>query len=65
MQGVELRHALVIEIDHLGIEDGSTLDECGLLDDARIAAGPVGPVHRVEAHPPVADMDLQPITVVL
>jgi len=58
MQGVELRHALAIETDHLGIEDGSALDARRFLDDARIAVGPIGPVHRIEAHPPVADMDL-------
>ena len=63
MQGVELRHALAIETDHLGIEDGSALDARRFLDDARIAVGPVGTIHRIEAHPPVADMDLQPIAV--
>ena len=39
MQGVELRHALAIETDHLGIEDGSALDARRFLDDARIAVG--------------------------
>src|SRR3974377_2407037 len=48
MQGIELRHALVIETDYLGIENGSALDARRLFDDARVAVGPIGPVHRVE-----------------
>src|SRR3974390_220413 len=39
MQGIELRHALVIETDHLGIENGNALDARRLLDDARVAVG--------------------------
>src|SRR6516225_6939670 len=65
MQGIKLRHALVIETDHLGIKDGSALDARRFLDDARIAIGPIGPVHRIEPHQPVADIDLQPITIML
>ena len=60
MQGIELRHVLVIETDHLAIKDGSALDARGLLDDARVAVSPIGPVHRIEPHPPIADVDLQP-----
>ena len=65
MQGIELRHALVIEIDHLGVKNGSALDARRFLDDAGIAVAPVSTVHRVEPHPPIADMDLQPIAVML
>ena len=55
-QGIELRHAFVIEADHLGIENGNALDARRFLDDARVAVSPVGPVHRIETHPPIADM---------
>ena len=65
MQGIELRHAFVIETDHLGIENGNALDARRFLDDARVAVSPVGPVHRIETHPPIAEMDLQPIAVML
>jgi len=64
MQGVELRHTLVIETDHLGIENGRLLDARSFLNEM-VAVGPVGTVHRVKPHPPVADMDLQPIAIVL
>ena len=65
MQGIELRHTPVIETDHLGIKDGSTLDARSFLDNARITVRPIAAIHRVESHPPVADMDLQPIAVML
>ena len=53
------------QADDLGVEDGGAFDPRRFLDDARIALGPVGGVHGVEPHPPVADVDLQPIAVVL
>ena len=65
MQGIELRHTPVIETDHLGIKDGSTLAARSFLDNARITVRPIAAIHRVESHPPVADMDLQPIAVML
>ena len=65
VQGVEIGNALRRQADHFGVEDGGALDPRDFLDDARVALGPVGGVHGVEAHPPVADVDLQPIAVVL
>ena len=49
----------------LGINDGAAFDPGGLLDDERLTRGPVGAIYRIEPHAPVADMDLQPVSVVL
>jgi len=65
MQQVELHDAFAVETHHLGIDDRITFDARRILSDARIAIPPIRPVHRVEAHPSVADVDLQPIAIVL
>jgi hypothetical protein len=41
------------------------LESGSFSDDARIAFRPVGSVDRVQTHPTIADMDLQPIPVML
>ena len=57
-QQVELRDALTVETDNLGVDDRMTFDPRRLLDNAGIAFRPVSPVHCVEAHPAVTDVNL-------
>ena len=58
MQQVELRNALSVETDNFGVDDRMTFDPRRFLDNAGIAFRPVSPVHRVEAHPAIADVHL-------
>ena len=50
---------------HLGIHNSTAFEARGILHNAGIAFGPIGPVHGVEPHTGIADVDLQPIAVVL
>src|SRR6516162_975650 len=62
---MELRHALVVETDHFGVENGRAFDMRCFLRDARVAIRPIAGIHCVEPHPPISDMDLQPVAVML
>jgi hypothetical protein len=46
VQNIELGQPFLIKTDHFRIENGSALDACRFLDNARIAVGPVVAVHR-------------------
>ena len=65
MQGVEIRNAFGRQVDNLGVNNQRRTKPGRLLHNARIALGPVSPVHRVKANAVLADMDLQPVAVVL
>ena len=65
MQQVELRNALTVETDHFCVDDRMTFDPRRFLDNAGIAFRPVGPVHRVQPYPSVADMNLKAVAVML
>ena len=65
MQPIEIGFAVLIRANDFTIEDRIPFETGGLLHNARIALGPIGGVHGVEPHATGADMDLQPIAVVL
>ena len=63
MQGIEIWNALLVETYNLGVDNQRLTESGRLLDNTRIALGPIISVHRVEAHPAIANMDLQPVAV--
>ena len=65
MQGVEIGSTLIVETNHLGIHNRAAFDTRRFPHNAGIALRPVGSVHGVEPNAAIADMDLQPIAVVL
>jgi hypothetical protein len=65
MQQLELRNAFTVETDHLGVDVRITFDPRRIVSNAWIAIRPIRPVHRVEPHPAVAGVDLQPVAIVL
>ena len=65
VQDVEIGDAFLHETNNLGIHDRVDFDPRGFLHNARIAFRPVGSVHCEQSHPTIADMDLQPIAVML
>ena len=52
-------------MNNLGVNNQRLSETSCFLHDTRIALGPVISVHRVELYPAIADMDLQPIAVML
>src|SRR4029453_13706877 len=58
-------NALTVGADYLGIHDRGHIESRRFLHDQRIAVAPVVSIDRVEPHPTVADVDLQPVPVVL
>jgi hypothetical protein len=65
MQCVEVRNSVRANPDNLSVKNCITLDVGRRIDDQRIALGPIRAIDRVEPHPTIADMDLQPVAVVL
>jgi hypothetical protein len=65
MQCVEVGRTIGIEPDDFGIEDRAAINLGGGFGDQRITFRPIRTVDRVEPHPAIADVDLQPITVML
>jgi hypothetical protein len=65
MEGIKNGHAIRIQPDDLGINDRRTFNATRVPDDQRVALRPVSAVDCVEAHPPIANMDLEPIAVML
>src|SRR3954469_14884142 len=65
VQPIEVGPTVLVGADHFAIEYCVALEPCRLFHNARIALGPVGRIHRVEANTPRADMHLQPIAVCL
>ncbi len=65
MQPVEVGAPFLVSADHLRVDDSGRLDPVRLLDDEGVPVGPVGPVDRVEPHPPCPGVYLQPVAVVL
>jgi hypothetical protein len=65
LQGVEIRNAFGRQVNNLGINNQRLTGPSCFLYNTRIAFGPVSSVHRVKANAILADMDLQPIAVVL
>ena len=64
VQGIKISHPVLAGANHLGIENSRALKPVGFVNDERIAPCPVSAIHHVEAHPSVADVNLQPIAVV-
>src|SRR5262249_23625988 len=52
-------------MDNLGVNNQRRTKPSRFLHDTRIAFGPIISVHRVETHPTIADVNLQPIAVML
>ena len=65
VQRVEVRNPIQPNPDNLSVKNCVAFDMCRSIDNHRIAFRPVGSVHGVEAHPAIADMDLQPVAVML
>jgi hypothetical protein len=65
MQVREIRHSVLSCTDHLGIKNGRAFDPDRFLNDARVTVGPVIAIDRIETHASIADVDLEPIAVVL
>ena len=65
MQRVEVRNPVRPDPDNLSVKNCGALDMGRSIDDQRIALRPIRPVHRVEPHPAVAGVDLQPVAIVL
>jgi len=65
MKGIEIGHAIRPDSDDLGIKNCVAVDPGSSFDNARIAFRPIGSGDRVEPHPTITDMDLQPIAVML
>src|SRR5262245_9819654 len=65
MQSVEIRNAIGRQVNNLGVDNQRRSEPSGFFHNARIAFGPIISIYRVETHPPVADMNLQSITVML
>ena len=66
MQRVEVANAVLIGTAALRIYD-RLLDRQsrGVLDNPRIAVAPIDPGSGEQAHPSIADMDLQPVSIML
>ena len=65
-QALEIGDAVVAVADALGVDDGVPhVEPRHVLDDPRIALGPVDAGHGVEPHPRAAGVDLQAEAVVL
>src|SRR4029450_8548405 len=65
VEHVEIGYALLDETNDLGIHDRTAFDASSFLYNARVALRPVGAIHREQAHTTIANMDLQPIAVML
>jgi len=65
MQDVEIRYAFVRKTDNLGINNQGFRKAGRFLDNPRIARRPVRPVLGVEPHSSIANVNLQPIAVML
>ena len=58
-------NTFAIGADTLRIHDRGHIDSRRFLHDQGITIAPIVSINRVELHPTVADMDLQPVAVVL
>ena len=65
VQAVEVGHAIGMEMHDLGVDDERGAQARGLGDYAGVSPRPVVAVHRVQADPPVADVYLEAVAVVL
>ena len=65
MQDVEIRNAFVRKADNLGINNQRFTEPGRFLDNARIALGPIGPIHCKKTYSALAYVNLQPVAVVL
>jgi hypothetical protein len=64
-QAEALSSPIRIQPDHLRVDNCGAVNAACVPDDQRISLGPVGSGDRVGPHPTIADMDLQPIAVML
>src|SRR5262245_59533601 len=65
MQRIENGHSFRIQPDHLSVDNRGTLNARRGFNDHRIAFRPICSVDCVQTHPPIANMDLEPVTVML
>src|SRR5262245_22804334 len=65
VQGVEIRQPLKVKPNNFSIKNCRALDLCRRLDNPGITLRPVRAVDRVETHPSITDMDLQPVAIML
>ena len=65
VQSFKVGYTVSVDPDHFRIKNGRALNPRRVASDQRIALRPISAVHRIEPHPSIADVDLQPIAVVL
>jgi len=65
MQSVEIGNAFGRQVNNLSVNNQWCTESRRFLHDTRITLRPIISVHRVELYPAIADMDLQPIAVML
>ena len=65
MQSIKICDALGRQVNNLGVDNQRRTEPSRFIHDARIAFGPVIAVHRVESHPTIPHMDLEPIAIML
>ena len=65
MQCIENGHSFRIQPDHLGVDNRGAFYASRVPNNQRITLRPVRAIDGVKPHPTVADMDLQPIPIML
>jgi hypothetical protein len=59
------RNTLTVSANNFCIQDGSHIYSRRFLHDKGIATAPIVTIDRVEPHPPLTNMDLQPVAIML
>ena len=65
VQAIKVRHAVLSSAHDLSVDDCGVFDPGGIFKNERVTFRPICRIHRIEPHPPIADVDLQPVAVVL
>ena len=65
VQGIKVRNPFGIEADNLSVNNGRPLDASRRLNNERIALRPLRAALCKEPHPPVADMNLKTVAIML
>src|SRR5262245_29704621 len=65
MQRIENSHSVRVQPDNLGVDNRGAFYASRVPDNQRITLRPLSAVDGVEAHPPISNMDLEPIAIVL
>src|SRR5262245_27745194 len=65
VQCFKVRHAVRAKPNNFGVKNSRAVNPCRVTGNQRVAFRPISAVDRVEPHATIANMDLQPIAVVL